>query len=279
MGDHTWIESLGTLLFVFGGGVTIGWMMVSQYMKDDFKAITQDNQDTRDDTKNYERSYYLEFEALEEKDHTEDFLKGLGSEWTTENTPYGDVIMSYKAEYEAFWYYAERKNIPYRILDVVARRFAIDNDCKSVCVNYKEEFEKGRDAAVAANEMAHKKLSSEGSVRKNDKKKLFATFKSYNMKKGKTQAKKYIITENANRFTYKGGPDDWRDPNDLSCTENNAERLTYADFKRGHRLEVSQADVSQADVSLENIPSPRNASVVSDVQVFINENQPKSKKD
>ena len=76
MGDPTWIESLGTLLFVFGGGVTVGWLIVSQYVKDDLQAIAQDDQSAREEAEDYERSYYSEFEDLEEKDHGEDFQIG-----------------------------------------------------------------------------------------------------------------------------------------------------------------------------------------------------------
>tara|TARA_Y100000741_G_scaffold335686_1_gene293824 strand:- start:571 stop:1434 length:864 start_codon:yes stop_codon:yes gene_type:complete len=286
MGDYSWTESLGTLLFVFGGGVTVGWLIVSQYMKDDLHAIAQDDQDIREGTEDYERSYYSEFEALEEKDHGEDFLKGLGSEWTIENTPYGEVIMSYKTDHEAFWYYAERRNVPYRTLDAVARRFAIDNDCKSVCVNYKEEFEKGKDAAVAAKaaakEAAGKGTAPGGSARRNDKKKPFATFKSYNMKKGKDQAKKYIITENANRFTYKGMPVEWQDPQDLPWLGGDAPRLTYADFKEGRSAKVEEAEAPESSgsedktSSVEYIPSPRNASVLADALAFIQDTKSKN---
>lgn len=283
MGDHTWIESLGTLLFVFGGTVTVGWLIVSQYMKDDLYAIAQDNQDTREGDEDYERSYYSEFESLEEKDHGEDFIKGLESKWTIENTPCGEVIMSYNADHEAFWYYAERRSVPYRTLDAVARRFAIDNDCKSVCVNYKEEFEKGRDAVVAAKKATCEGPAPRGSARKNDKKnKPFATFKSYNMKKGKNQAKKYIITENANRFTYKGMPVEWQDPKDIVWLKGDAPRLTYADFKKGRRNKVEVAAGSEIDVpeekvsSVEFIPSPRNASVLVDALAFIQKTKSKN---
>jgi hypothetical protein len=292
MGDYSWTESLGTLLFVFGGGVTVGWLIVSQYMKEDTQAIVQDDQDTRKEAEDYERSYYPEFEAMEEKDHGEDFLKGLGSEWTIENTPYGEVIMSYKADHEAFWYYAERRNVPYRTLDAVARRFAIDNDCKSVCVNYKEEFEKGKDAAVAARDAAGKGPVSSGNARRNDKKKPFATFKSYNMKKGKNQAKKYIITENANRFTYKGAPAEWQDPKDLPRLGGTGPRLTYAEFKEGRREKVEEAEAREAEApeaevsesagseektsSVEYIPSPRNASVLADALAFTQDTKSKT---
>lgn len=287
MVDYTWTESLGTLLFVFGGGVTVGWLIVSQCMKDYIRAIAHDDGDTREKTEDYERSYYSEFEDLEEKDHGEDFLKGLESKWVIENTPYGEVIMSYKADHEAFWYYAERRNVPYRTLDTVARRFAIDNDCKSICVNYKEEFEKGKNAAVAAKESAGKDSVPRGRTCRNGKKKPFATFKSYNMKKGNNEAKKYIITENANRFTYKGTPVEWQDPWDIVWSEGEASRLTYAEFKEGRRSTVEETADSDTEVietgvsdkkvpSVEYIPSPRNASVLADALAFIHDTKSKS---
>ena len=162
---------------------------------------------------------------------------------------------------------------------------------RCVCGCYKEEFEKGKDAAVAAREAAKdavgKGPAPGGNARRNDRKRPFATFKSYNMKKGKNQAKKYIITENANRFTYKGTPVEWQDPKDLPWLGGTAPRLTYADFKEGRREKVEEAAVSEAEVpesagsgekasSVEYIPSPRNASVLADALAFIEDTKSKT---
>ena len=248
MEDTYWLDSFMTLMCVFTGGVGVGLLIVSQYMQNDL----QGNESDEEVVEEYERSYYQEFEALEEKDHTEGFLKNLKDKWIVEDTPFGEIIMTYMADHEAFWYYAERKNVPYRVLDTVARRFAIDNDCKSVCVNYKEEFEKGKADAIAARE-----TSSRGGTgsdiplpRRARRKNAFATFKSYNMKKGRSASRKYIITENANRFTYKGSTSEWVDPLDLPWTETEPrkEKVGYAAFKQGeHKFACdSESDAKES---------------------------------
>ena len=227
---QTSLANLMTLFSVLGGGMLIAWTLVGY-------IIRHDTAETDSEDEEYERSYYEEFEALEEKDHTTDYLELLGNKWVHEDTPCGVVIMTYKAAHESFWYYADRRSVPYRILDTVARRFAIENDCKSVCVNYKEEFEKGKAEAIAA-----KTVGKEGSdaqiPRKPEKRSPFATFKSYNMKKGRTTSKKYIITENANRFTNKGPVSEWIDPNaESEESEQDTRRdLTYAAFRRTQKV-------------------------------------------
>lgn len=226
MVNYSLSDSLGTLLFVFGGGVTVGWLIVSQYMKKDMQEIKKDDEENRNIVLDYVRSYYDDFEALEEKDHTEDFLSSLKDKWIIEDTPFGEIIMTYRADQESFWYYGERRNIPYRVLDTVARKFAIDNNCKSICINYKEEFEKGKSAIEEA-ETNKEKSAQYTTIPNKISKKPLAVFKSYNMKKTNNIKKKYIITENANRFTYKGHTSDWQDPKENPPVNN---KITYSDF-------------------------------------------------
>lgn len=223
-----WINSLGTVFFVFGGGVTVGIFIVSNWMKKDMLQIKEDTQNTNKIIENYERNYYDEFINMEELDHNEEFLKNLQNKWTIENTPCGEIIMTYMNDYESFWFYSDRRNVSYKTLDTVARKFAIDNNCKSVCVNYKEEFDKGKNAILKRHEKQFKDNVDETNSSKI--KKPFAVFKSYNMKKSIASNKKYIITKNANRFTYKGNTSDWIDPTELSNTTCNDMSLSYADF-------------------------------------------------
>ena len=242
------------LFWVFGGGLLIAWAAVGYSIRDDTSLDSDDEEECLE----YERSYYDEFQDLEERDHPEDYLKTLGDKWVHEDTPVGDIIMTYKADHESFWYYADRKDVPYKTLDAVARSFAIENDCKSVCVNYKEEFEKGKEAAIAAKktaiaakEAAEKKIQES---RKKGTKSPFATFKSYNMKKGRANSKRYIITKNANRFTYKGPTSEWVDPSkeQEDPAMSGLKKVGYAAFKRGeHRYktdsEVDEGTDSEAD--------------------------------
>ena len=252
MSDFYWTESVLTLLFVFGGGLTLGSFIVSRYMSNTLNDIQTDKQDLKQQIIEYEQSYYTEFAELEEKDHTKDFLNNLKNYWTIEDTPVGEIIMTYNSDSESFIYYSERRNVTYRVLDAVARRFAIDNDCKSVCINYKEEFEKGKDTAIKAKQEEQERKNNknmtfntdENKLQNNVRKSPYATFKSYNMKKGKTESKKYIITENANRFSYKGMTSQWSNPNDTKIISNKP-KINYADFKAGASLDTLQRSHSE----------------------------------
>lgn len=213
-------------LFCIVGGVGIATIIVSNFMRNDL-IFEDDNDDFL-----YEKSNYEEFEKLEEKDHSKDFLDKLQNKWTIEDTPFGEIIMTYKSDSESFWYYADRKNIPYLILDAVAQRFAIDNECKSVCINYKEEYNKGVKELENSTENADVVVEKAPVKRRKD---IYASLKSYNMKKTSNNNKKYVLTTNANRFSYKGNTSEWVNPqtDELNDDESRKEKVGYAAFKQG----------------------------------------------
>lgn len=101
--------------------------------------ITKKNKDGEDsdlemDEVIFEEKYDDEFNSLVvkealPKDVVEKFV-------STVETPIGDVVMKYDFDSETFHYYSFRRSIPIRFLDVVCKKFVIDNDCK---VFYKEE--------------------------------------------------------------------------------------------------------------------------------------------
>ena len=59
-------------------------------------------------------------------------------------TPEGLCKMNYDDSVESFTYYCDNKSISYKTLDAVARQYAIKYNCKNICVNYKEEYEKSK---------------------------------------------------------------------------------------------------------------------------------------
>ena len=50
--------------------------------------------------------------------------------------------MTWNQEKERFEYYSDKKDIPYRFLDVVCRKFVTTNNCKCIYVDVNDEFEK-----------------------------------------------------------------------------------------------------------------------------------------
>ena len=185
----------------------------------------------------YARLYYDELNDLEDRVLDKDELEKLGTIVVKEKTPNGNVIMTYNNKSESFCYYCDDKNIRYMILDTVARKFTIDNKCKSICVNYKSEFEKAKAALVADTKTS---TDDDATVKEAPvvKKSIYARFKNYNappQKKKAVEDKKpekiYILTEKANRFTYKGKLSNYKDPNEVVTTVFN-KTVDFATFKK-----------------------------------------------
>ena len=149
-----------------------------------------------------------------------------------EHTPVGNVLMIYDKERETFKYYSDN-TIPYRYLDVVARKYVKFFDCRPIFINTEEEIqlaEKKNEQAKREKEekeAADKKRREEAAANHKpveEKKRVFAKFKSYNKDAGtghvstgappknsgpsRQPAEKSendaVLKERANRYTYEG---------------------------------------------------------------------------
>ena len=149
-----------------------------------------------------------------------------------EHTPVGNVLMIYDKERETFKYYSDN-TIPYRYLDVVARKYVKFFNCRPIFVNTEEEIQ----LAEKKNEQAKKEKEERDALdkkRKEDaaannkpveeKKRVFAKFKSYNKDAGtghvstgappknsgpsrqpaEKSENEAVLKERANRYTYEG---------------------------------------------------------------------------
>jgi hypothetical protein len=149
-----------------------------------------------------------------------------------EHTPVGNVLMIYDKERETFKYYSDN-TIPYRYLDVVARKYVKFFNCRPIFVNTEEEIQ----LAEKKNEQAKKEKEEKEALDKKrredaaanhkpveEKKQVFAKFKSYNKEAGtghvstgappknsgpsRQPAEKpendAVLKERANRYTYEG---------------------------------------------------------------------------
>jgi len=149
-----------------------------------------------------------------------------------EHTPVGNVLMIYDKERETFKYYSDN-TIPYRYLDVVARKYVKFFDCRPIFVNTEEEIQ----LAEKKNEQAKKEKEEKEALDKKrreeaianhkpveEKKRVFAKFKSYNKEAGtghvstgappknsgpsrqpaEKSENEAVLKERANRYTYEG---------------------------------------------------------------------------
>jgi len=176
----------------------------------------------------YENRYFTEYDDLEEKDLTDEFVKDLALNVIREETPKGEVLMYYSHEMESFIYYSNTKEIPYKYLETLARKYVVIYDCKKIYIDIRKEYEKGLNKY---NEMKENKTSGGGSEvgsttgddgGAKKKKQIFASFKTYNRKSEvniKQKDKIYILREKANRYSYRGKIEEYKEDNTMGDEE------------------------------------------------------------
>jgi hypothetical protein len=99
--------------------------------EDDDAADDDDANNANDANKeDYSMHYMTEFVLLDKRPLTEDDLEHLQKKMVTETTDFGDIIMTYHRPTEAFWYYTDHlKEVSYTLLEAVARKFMVENNC------------------------------------------------------------------------------------------------------------------------------------------------------
>tara|TARA_B100000963_G_scaffold356896_1_gene377976 strand:- start:1178 stop:1813 length:636 start_codon:yes stop_codon:yes gene_type:complete len=136
-----------TVFYVFLYGTAISFYIVSFcYDKDIFNRPKIEYKD-RD---YYEHEYKEEFDNLETRELSDDFLKSLLEKTILEKTPKGEILMFYNSEYECFWYYFTGipgvPSCPYNYLESAARAYVLKYDCKNI---FKEKYRKVEQANTA----------------------------------------------------------------------------------------------------------------------------------
>jgi len=150
-------------------------------------------------------------------------LDKLNKSFIMENTPLGNVIMTYNNKKEVFDYYSDN-TIPYRYLEPVLRKYVIKNNCRPLYIDMEEEF-KEYEEKQKEKERIHNLLEKNEKNYKEKKKNVFAKFKSYN-KEGASghvnkapppqnsvsknlsdetkNCHKIILKDRSNRYSYQG---------------------------------------------------------------------------
>jgi hypothetical protein len=145
-----------------------------------------------------------------------------------EKTPVGNAIMFYNNSKSSFEYYSD-STLPYRYLEVVARKYILTYKCKQVFVNMEEEIKeaekkleekKKKEEEEKQKEQEEKDSGKSSTTTEKPAKNVFAKFKNYNKdnsikvaavpldrpataKQTKPQEEK-VIKERANRYSFEG---------------------------------------------------------------------------
>ena len=161
-------------------------------------------------------------------------LDKLKNCFVMETTPLGNVLMIYDKERDSFKYYSDN-SIPYRYLEVVARKYVKQFDCRPVFVDMEEELKLADEKWVQEKKEKEEKAEEEkkrkedavknNTVLAEEKKNVFAKFKQYNKTAGtghvntvgppknsipnksyteKRENEKVLLKDKANRYTYEG---------------------------------------------------------------------------
>jgi hypothetical protein len=153
------------------------------------------------------------FSNLLDRELSEEDLQQLQFKIVRETTASGEIVMTYHKDTETFWYYADHlKDVHYSMLETVARKFVIANDCKRIYTQtpLEEEVEHKAVEPTTLEPMVveHKVVEPEQT------KNVFAKFKKYNSG-GKGANPNFKATlkviEQTNHFRYKGKLKDYAD--------------------------------------------------------------------
>jgi hypothetical protein len=207
---------------------------------------------------NYKQKAEEESLAFIIKEH----LQNLKNCFVMEYTPLGNVLMIYDLERETFKYYSDNA-IPYRYLEVVARKYVKQFNCRQIFVDMEDEIKFAEDKwekerkEKEETDIEEKREKEEAIKNKKPcevKKSVFAKFKSYNRESGtghvniaappknsipnkvlteKQENEKILLKDRANRYTYEGkfANFSFLKKADKKIFDNKL-RISFSDFKK-----------------------------------------------
>lgn len=173
------------------------------------------NEESAKTKEKYEDKYLKEYHELELKEYSDKALETLKPHIVEEETEkHGLVKIKYDVEEKQFIYYTQQtKDIPYSILDVLARKFVITHDCKCIFVDVRNELE------ISKKESIEKKNIKKQENPEND---VFATFKPYNIK----EEKNALIKNKINNYKYGGKVTELDEKKEIKINS-----ISYSNFK------------------------------------------------
>jgi hypothetical protein len=108
-----------------------------------------------------------------------------------EHTPNGYIFMKYNSDENAFEFYSDRREVPYRYLETAGRKYCKQFHCSSLFVVMEDEIKNSKDKQL---EIDKKEIEKEV------KNEIYASFKKYNRKTSKMN----LVKEKINKYKYVG---------------------------------------------------------------------------
>ena len=188
-------------------------------------------------------------------------LDKLMNSFVLDNTPLGNVIMTYNNNKEVFEYYSDN-SIPYRFLESVARKYVITYFCRPLYVDMEEELKESEKKRLEKENEEKLQKEKEKEELNNKaiipiKKSVFAKFKSYNKEGGSggkisvgaappknsipnsnlntntNNENKFLLKEKTNRYNYQGKIANFSMIKKINKKDVNKKyAMTFAEFKK-----------------------------------------------
>ena len=185
----------------------------------------------------YEDKYKNKLEKLEKTETSIDRLNQLKNSFITETTPYGNVLMFWDQNRLSFTYYSD-KTMPYRFLEVVARKYVIMNQCKDIYYIMENEMKtiqvepkKKTETSGVFAKLKNYNQSSLHDIKSNVK-------ENRNIKPKPTQKnipdkKEIVVKEHSNQYSYEGKIMNFS----FLKKENKKNNVTFGEFKKKYKNE------------------------------------------
>ena len=239
--------SITCIFGVLSMGLIIGASMMELFLQrlreKQWEEEDDSSEEEEEPVNKYSDSYADAFEALPFRVLTEEELKNLNTKIVREQVAEKvEVILTFDKETDTFWYYTDNlKEVSYDILETVARKFAIDYDCKMICLD-PDQINTAKQTAVepaqvhvepaqeepAQEEPAQAEVAPSQSV--------FAKFKKYNTG-GKGSSPNFTsvvkVIEQMNHFRYRGKIYQYEESVNAKKKQDATEpTLDYASYKK-----------------------------------------------
>ena len=215
--QHETELSITKIFYVLSLGALIGCSIIELFLyrlrEKERDYVEEEEED------DYCNNYQDEFDDLSFRKLSDEELTQLNTKIVREQVAEEvEVIMTFDKATETFWYYTDKlKEVSYPILETVARKFAIENDCKIICLQEPEQEEQA---------LAEQQAPAEQQVPS-----VFAKFKSYNAGKGSAPNFTSVVKviEQMNHFRYRGKIVDYEQRQTPKVEEPT---LDYASYKK-----------------------------------------------
>ena len=251
------IGSIFSGIFIVAGSIAFYFVGTFIYLpiRKSFNKNVKDFQ--LDDNSAFELKYLDEFESLECNDLSDNYIES----YVEELSPLGLIVMKYDKKNNFFNYYCDRKDIPFKFLDTVSRKFMIDYNCKSIDCSIKkekeEEEEKAKEKEEKDKEEQEKAKEEQEKAKEKESKKV--SFDDSVFIKPKNMRNKNSVSENSvsentttkaattkdttpeiliNNYKYKGKLNDYYELNkkiEINLEKKNREvldeKISYSNFK------------------------------------------------